>query len=600
MKTWYRNIAEFVQALERAGELKRIKSRVSPYLEMSRLTDRESKAPGGGRALYFEQVEGSPYPAATNLFGSLKRISMGLGVDHPDDLGSRLRSLLDLSPPRSLRDARRLIPTMVSMAGFLPRRHRGRAPCQEVILKGDSVDLERLPVLHCWPGDGGAYITLPLVFTKSLVSEKRNLGMYRMQVFDRSTTGMHWHPHKDGAHFFREYRRAGRRMPVAVALGADPATTYAATAPLPRNVDELLLAGFIRGHNVPMTRCVTIDLEVPAEAEFVLEGYVDPGELCREGPFGDHTGYYSLPEDYPVFHVTAVTHRRRPLYCATVVGPPPMEDAYLGLVTERLFLPLLQTLLPEVKDHWLPFEGVFHNMVVVAVEKSYPGQVQKVIHGLWGHGQMSLAKGIIVVDTDTPLRDPGHLISLMLERLDPETDLIRAEGPLDVLEHASPAPMLGGKVGVDLSKRLPGEPARNTLPDGMMRTASPARDEALKLIRDRVPGVLEAKSWDGPLNAWNGLVLLRVERGPGRNTSYYEERLFELDAARVLNILILFDPGVDLSDHPRLIWRACSNVDAGRDIRVSGRSVLVDACTKGPWDGHLREWPEELSFTPGD
>ncbi|MFP3927873.1 MAG: UbiD family decarboxylase, partial [Desulfobacteraceae bacterium] len=385
-----------------------------------------------------------------------------------------------------------------------------------------------------------------------------------------------------------------------VAVGADPATIYAATAPLPRNVDELLLAGFIRGRYVSMTRCVTNDLEVPAEAEFVLEGYVDPDEFRKEGPFGDHTGYYSLPDDYPVFHVTALTHRRNPLYCATVVGPPPMEDAYLGLATERLFLPLIQMLLPQVKDHWLPFEGVFHNLVVVAVEKSYPGEARQAIYGLWGQGQMSLAKAVLVVDADTPLRDPLHLAALILERLDPETDLIRGKGPLDVLDHASPVPVFGGKVGIDLTSRAQGEPPRQPGCEGVDRS-SEALLKALNAIKEQVPGVVDARAWDGGQGAMkNGLAFASVEWGPGRNTSYYEELLFGLEAARAFNILVLFDSGVDLFDHRGLVWRACSNVDAERDIRVSGRRILVDACTKGPWDGHFREWPEELSFNRPD
>ena len=401
------------------GELKTISHPVSAVLEISKLTDAESKSPRGGKALYFEKVKDSPFPVATNLFGSSRRICLALGVDNLEHLGDRIREIIHMSPPKDLRDMLGMLTTAFSVSRFFPRKSRAKVPpCQQVVLKGDDINLFDLPILHCWPQDAGRFITLPLVITRSLSTGKRNVGMYRMQVFDRQTTGMHWHIHKDGSNYFNEYRKAGKRMPVAVAIGADPATIYAATAPMPRNVDEMILAGFIRNAPVAMTRCLTCDLEVPAEAEFILEGYVDPDELRREGPFGDHTGYYSLADDYPVFHVTAITHRKSPVYCATLVGRPPMEDCYLAKATERLFLPLLQTVFPEITDYWLPWEGVFHNIVIVSIKKEYPRHAQKVISGLWGQGQMSFCKAIIVVDETVDPKDPDQVMQRLVDNFD--------------------------------------------------------------------------------------------------------------------------------------------------------------------------------------
>jgi 4-hydroxy-3-polyprenylbenzoate decarboxylase len=323
-----------------------------------------------------------------------------------------------MKPPVTLMDKIKLLPELLSMSRFLPRVRKGVAPCQEVILTGDEVDLTKLPVLFCWPGDGGPFITLPVVFTRSLSDGKRNAGMYRMQIFDKRTTGMHWHIHKDGAHHYHEYKKAGKRMEVAVAVGTDPAVTYAATAPLPRGVDEMLLAGFIRRKPVEMVKCVTVDLEVPANAEFILEGYVDPDELRIEGPFGDHTGYYSLKGEYPVFHVTAITHRKNPIYSATIVGKPPMEDCYMALATERLFLPMIKTILPEIKDYMLPWEGVFHNIAVVAIDKEFPHHAGKVMNGLWGSGQMSFAKMLVIIDDEALLKEGKLLMEYLLNTVD--------------------------------------------------------------------------------------------------------------------------------------------------------------------------------------
>jgi 4-hydroxy-3-polyprenylbenzoate decarboxylase len=600
----FKNLREFLDALDRAGEIRRIDHEVSPYLEISRTTDEESKKPGGGKGLLFERVENSRFPVATNIFGSFRRVGMALGVDHLDKLGERVREYIDFHPPGNLREAFNVLPMAVEATRFFPRKFRGRTPpCQEVVLTGDQVDLGKLPVLTTWPKDGGPFITLPLVITRSLATGKRNVGMYRLQVFDRNTTGMHWHVHKDGSHYYTEYSRAEKRMPVAVAIGCDPATTFAATAPLPRGVDELMLAGFIRKKPVPIVRGVTVDLDVPAEAEFVLEGYVDPGELRREGPFGDHTGYYSLADDYPVFHVTAVTHRRNPVYNATLVGPPPMEDCYLAKATERLFLPMLQAVFPEIMDYWLPWEGVFHNIVVVSIDKAYPGHAQKVMSGLWGQGQMSFCKIIVLVDRDVRPQDPKAVLGALVRNLDLTTDLTFSKGILDVLDHSSPHANFGNKMGVDLTRRDPGEPPRE--PAGAPGPA-PDAETLDRILRESVPGALGGRplladlvkkaEGEGAEGTPVRFLAIRVEKAGDRGGAEITEAVFAAETLRPFTVILLYDPEIDLTDGSKLLWKLFNNVDPGRDLRIQGGRAVIDASRKGPMDGHTREWPEELTF----
>lgn len=588
MKKFHKNIREFIDALNRAGELKTIEHPVSHHLEISKLTDIESKSPDGGKALYFKKVKGSPFPAATNLFGSPRRICMALGVENLDELGTRIRDLIETSPPKTLKDFIGLLPTALSVAKFFPRVLRSETPpCQEVVCKGEEADLSILPVLHCWPGDAGRFVTLPLVFTKSLATGRRNVGMYRMQIFDKNTTGMHWHIHKDGSAYYNEYRRAGKRMPVAVAVGGDPASIYAATAPMPKNVDEMILAGFIRNKSVPMAKCLTVDMEVPAEADFVIEGYVEPDELRREGPFGDHTGYYSLADDYPVFHVTALTHRKSPVYCATLVGRPPMEDCYLAKATERIFLPLLQTAFPEIMDYNLPWEGVFHNIVIVSIRKEYPMHAQKVMSGLWGQGQMSFCKAIVVVDEDVDPGDIGQVLDKILSVLDIDSDIVHSKGVLDVLDHSSPNPNFGNKLGIDLTERFPGEPPRSAsnLP---VEACLPAREQIL--ANDENFRDVRAISGTG-----NHILCISLEKR-GRGGAYYAEKILESKEFESFNIFLLYDAEIDLADNSLVLWKLFNNLDPGRDIYMKNGRCVADACKKGAEDGHLREWPDELSF----
>jgi 4-hydroxy-3-polyprenylbenzoate decarboxylase len=446
----YRSLGPFLDRLEAEGELVRIQTPVSPRLEIAEIADRAVKA--GGPALLFENVTGSAMPVAINVFASRKRMQDALEIASWSDWEERLEFFLDLKPPEGLVEKLKAIPRMTELASIFPKTVRS-GPCQEVVSIGDDVDLSALPVLTCWPQDGGPFITMPLVITRDRSSGKTNVGMYRMQVYDRNTTGMHWQKHKDGAGQARGYERDGRRMEVVAAIGCDPATVFSAVAPLPPGLSEFLFAGFVRGDPVPLVRAKTVDLLVPAEAEIVLEGYVDPGERRREGPFGDHTGYYSLEDDFPVFHVTAVTRRRQPVYLTTIVGPPPMEDGFLGEAVERLFLPLVKKTIPEIVDMYLPVEGVFHNLMIVSIDKRFPGHARKTMHAIWGTGQMMFTKVVVVVDADVDVRDPGRLLWKVLAAIDPERDVEFVHGPVDELDHAAPLPCLGSKMGIDATRK---------------------------------------------------------------------------------------------------------------------------------------------------
>jgi len=597
MKTAYPNLDKFLKTLKACGELKTITAPVSPYLDISRYTDEESKQPDGGQALYFQNVTGYRFPVATNIFGSPRRICLALGVDHLDELADRVREYIDFNPPGSLKEALNIIPMAITATKFIPRAFKGKqAPCQEVVHTGPDVDLSRLPVLHCWPKDGGPFVTLPLVFTRSLKTGKRNVGMYRLQIFDRNTTGMHWHIHKDGSHYYSEYVAANQRMPVSVAIGADPATTYAATAPLPRGIDEMLLAGFIRKKPVRMVKCLTNDLEVPAEAEFVLEGYVDPGEMRLEGPFGDHTGYYSLADDYPVFHVTAVTHRANPVYSATLVGPPPMEDCYLAKATERLFLPMLQTVFPEIVDYWFPWEGVFHNIVIIALDKGYACHAPRVMSGLWGQGQMSFCKAIVVVDKTVNPQDPAAVLAELVSKLDLETDVTLSKGVLDVLDHSSPNVNFGNKIGIDLTTRKGDEPPRQS-----QRAAGlvPGGDDLLTAAHQACPAVTGCRVLlaDGHVPQGGHRVLAvniaKAAHGSGQEIA---AALLASPAFEAFSIILMFDAAIDLGNPSLMLWKLFNNTDPGRDLLIRDGRAVIDASIKGPTDGHTREWPEELTL----
>ncbi|MEE8193074.1 MAG: menaquinone biosynthesis decarboxylase [Gemmatimonadales bacterium] len=453
------NLRDFLTALEGAGELIRIARPVAARLEISEITDRCSKSAGGGPALLFERPvldngEESDIPVGINLFGSMRRMALALGVEDLNDIGARIEELIRLKVPEGWREKLALLPKIAEIAKYPPRTVSGKPPCQEVVWREGEIDLGRLPIITCWPDDGGPYLTLPQVITRDPKTGVRNVGMYRVQVLERDLLAMHWQRHKVGAAHWREMAARGEKMPVAMALGGDPPSIYSASAPLPPNVDEYIFAGFLRRKPVMLARAVSNDLLVPAEAEIVIEGYIDPAEqLVMEGPFGDHTGFYSLADYYPAVHVTAVTMRRSPVYPATIVGRPPMEDYYLGHATERIFLPLLRMNVPEIVDYHMPAEGIFHNLVFVSIDKQYPGQAWKVINGLWGMGLMSLAKLIVVVDKDVNVQDPEEAWWVALNHIDPERDVRFTMGPIDVLDHASRAFTYGSKMGIDATTK---------------------------------------------------------------------------------------------------------------------------------------------------
>ena len=449
----FKDIRQFIEFLDERGDLKRITAMVDSDLEITEITDRTIKS--GGPALLFENVAGSDAPVAINLMGTHQRTAWALGVENIDDLTSRVRKLLGLAqgPPSGLMGKARALGDLVSVARSQPKIVR-RAPCQDVVVTGDDVDLNILPALKCWPDDAGRYITLPLVVSRDPESGRRNVGIYRMQIFDRNTTGMHWQTHKGGAHHYRvgESQRL-QKLEVAVALGGDPAAIWSGSMPLPPDMDEFAIAGLIREEPVELVKCKTVDLEVPAHAEYVLEGYVTPGELRPEGPFGDHTGYYSPAEDYPVFHVTTITHRKNPIYPTTMVGRPPTEDFFMGKAAERIMLPILQMALPEIVDMNMPAEGAFHNLLIVSMRKEYPGHAQKVMHALWGMGLLMLTKTIIVVDHDVNVQDPSEVAWRVTNNINPATDITFAEGPIDDLDHATPIPKFGSKMGIDATAK---------------------------------------------------------------------------------------------------------------------------------------------------
>jgi 4-hydroxy-3-polyprenylbenzoate decarboxylase len=523
----YESLRDWVKALDKAGELKRVTAEVSPVLEMAEIADRAAKsgrgtAKAGGPALLFENVAG--YPGArvlTNQFGSEKRMRLALEVDSLEDVAKRIETLMRPVLPTGMLDKLKLLPMLAEVGGFFPKTvDAKKAPCKEVILRGEDVDVLKFPVLQTWPQDGGRFITLPCVVTRDPKSGKRNVGMYRMQVYDGKTTGMHWQRQKVAAEHLRERLRAeatdaagavemmaltaggtaaavnadgvaqtvltkirGERMEVAVAIGTDPATTFSAIVPVPPEIEEYLIAGFLRQQAVELVKCETVDLEVPAQAEVVLEGYVELGELRSEGPFGDHTGFYTMKDEYPVFHITCITHRKDPIYAATLVGKPPMEDAWMGKAVERIFLPLMQLTLPEIVDVNLPPEGVFHNLMIVSIRKSYAGHARKVMSGIWAMGQAMFTKCVIVVDEDCDVQDLAEVVLRVTNNIDPERDIQFTMGPVDSLDHASRLPNYGSKMGIDATRKWAVEGFTREWPQ-MLTMPEEVKARVEKIVKD--------------------------------------------------------------------------------------------------------------------
>jgi 4-hydroxy-3-polyprenylbenzoate decarboxylase len=582
----YSGLHQFISALDRAGELTRVKQFVNPELEITEIVDRVSKTKNGGKALLFENT-GTSFPLLINALGSEKRVNIALGVADIEEIGNRINDLFKefTSPKDTIFQKLALIPRLSQMSSWMPRKSPGKGKCQEVVMK--YPDLNKLPVLTCWPFDGGPFITLPMVITTDPESNMRNVGMYRMQVFNSDVTGMHWHRHKTGARHFQKYKSLGRKMPVAVALGGDPAYIYAATAPLPENIDEFILAGFLRKKKVELVKAITQDIEVPADADFIIEGYVDPEEeLTKEGPFGDHTGFYSLEDFYPKFHVTCITHRKNAVYPATIVGVPPQEDTYIGLATERIFLsPIKISIAPEIKNMVLPPEGVAHNLSIVQIENEYPGQAVKVANALWGAGQMMFNKIAVITTDNINSGDYTGLVRTILSKFNPASDIHFGSGPLDVLDHASDVQAMGGKMCIDCtSNDKQPEHDENTWkpPDGLAEMFPRVFFTNFNLLKENIPVVFFS---------------LKVD-------TYYNQAslltdIFKSGTGPPPKIAIIYDEHVQMDDISLLTWICLSNIDPQRDCHVEvlneHRILMVDATSKYHRRSFNREWPNVVA-----
>lgn len=570
----YKNLQDYIATLQSAGELIRIGTPVSSVYEIAELTDRQAKSPDGGKALLFENT-GTAFPVLTNMMGSERRISLALGVEKSEDISTRIDSLLAqvLSPKEGLVDKLKMLPLLGEVAKWFPRKLKRRGECQQVILKGEKASLDMLPILKSWGCDGGRFVTLPMVNTLDPYTGVRNVGMYRMQIFDDHTTGMHWHRHKTGARHYDGYKALGKPMPVSVAIGGDPAYTYAATAPMPDNMDEYLLAGFLRRKPVKLVKCITNDIYVPDDCDFVIEGYVDTSEpLAVEGDFGDHTGFYSLKDLYPRFHVTAITHRKEAVYPATVVGIPPQEDAYISVATERIFLaPIRLVMQPEIVDMTMPTAGTSHNIAIISLKNRYLGQSTKVAQGMWSAGQMMFNKYLILTPENTDVRNSDQIASL-IRNSNPKQAIIRGEGIYDVLDHATATCGYGGKMALDLTTVESCDKAPSiqeiSLPEGVtMSTALIEKWSVLLLFADN--------TLDINLNA--------IAEQKGVNCNY----------------IVLFDSRAEGFEAEDLLWIAAANSDPRRDIALHAGIVTVDARVKIPGkDGNPARFPNVVTSTP--
>lgn len=585
----------FIDALEMSGELVRIKTYVNPHLEIAEITDRISKSGGGGKALLFENT-GYDFPVLMNAYGSERRMCMALGVSDLDETAREVEDLFKMisAPKESMLDKLKLLPKLGAFASWMPAVKKGRGACQEVIMT--TPDITKVPVITCWPKDGGPFVTLPVIHTKDPHTQSRNVGMYRMQVFGPTLTGMHWHKHKVSAKHFNEYKKLGKKMPVAVALGGDPVYAYSATAPLPENVDEYMLAGFLRKKKVELVKCITQpEIEVPADADFIIEGYVDPAdELIWEGPFGDHTGYYSLPDWYPRFHITGITHRKNAVYPATIVGIPPQEDAWLGKATERIFLaPIKMTMVPEIMDMDMPVEGVFHNLVITKINKEYAGQGQKVMNAMWGAGQMMFNKILVLADQHIRIQDYSALARYVFKNLNPVTDVVFSSGPMDVLDHSCSKMGFGGKMCIDGTSKFPEEIEEDGLSGVSLPPASQIADRLLQQFS-------EIKSVNALLTEQDIpclIVGVKKER-PGHIRSLHSS-IASIDFCRGIKMILYVEHTVDPLDLPTALWRFCNNLDPKRDqhlhryddAHLTGCLGLDGTRKTKEHDNFQRDWP---------
>jgi 4-hydroxy-3-polyprenylbenzoate decarboxylase len=586
----WKNLSEFIHILEQNGELIRIKEPVSTKLEITEIVDRVSKMPDGGKALLFENT-GTDFPVLINHFGSIKRLCLLFGVEKLDDITARIETLFKTitGPKQGFLEKLSVLPKLGEIASWLPKVKSGRGACQEVV--HHNPDLSILPVLTCWPHDGGPFVTLPMVNTRDPHTGIRNVGMYRMQIFDQNSTGMHWHRHKVGARHLAEYKKLGKKMPVSVAIGGDPACTFAAASPLPDNIDEYMLAGFLRQKKVELVKCITNDLEVPADADFVIEGYVDPEEnLIWEGPFGDHTGFYSLADWYPKFHVSCITHRKNAVYTATIVGIPPQEDAWLAKAIERVFLaPMKLLMVPEMLDIDIPFAGVAHNLTIAKIKKTFPGQAQKVMNSLWGAGQMMFNKIMVVVDEDAEIHDYTELLQTISKNVEISRDIIFSSGPLDVLDHSASVMAYGSKMGIDATRKLPEELA-NSFP-----TKTAVNLSGFSKIKDVVPQIVDVSI----KLAESGIPALLISF---KAKEFKAKELINIlntsDLLQGIKCVIFYDENVDLKNELVTAWLVTGNIDPRRDCRITGEAgneiLWVDATSKVLSADFRRDWPNVI------
>lgn len=590
----WKNQQEFIDALSRAGELLRVSTYVDPKLEIAEITDRICKSGGGGKAILFENT-GYDFPVLMNAYGSEKRMCMALGVRHLDDTAREIEDIFKLlaTPKESMMDKLKLLPKLGQFASWMPKVKKGRGECQQVVM--EKPDITKLPVITCWPNDGGPFVTLPIIHTRDPLSGQRNVGMYRMQVFGPTLTGMHWHKHKVSAKHFSEYKKLNQKMPVAVALGGDPVYAYSATAPLPENVDEYMLAGFLRKKKVELVKCITQpEVEVPADADFVIEGYVDPSdELIWEGPFGDHTGYYSLPDWYPRFHITAITHKKNPVYPATIVGIPPQEDAWLGKATERIFLaPIKMTMVPEIMDMDMPVEGVFHNLVITQIKKDYAGQGQKVMNAMWGAGQMMFNKILVMAGPEVKIQDYEALTQTVFKNLNPSTDISFSSGPMDVLDHSCSKLGFGGKMCIDGTAKMIEES------DDLYNTELTCTLEKTDQLLQKYPDI---KSINASLLKKNiSCLVISVRKSKPGHIHLLHESLAAEESLAGLKMILYVEHTVDPLDLGTALWRFCNNLDPKRDHylvkQFQGNKYTacmgLDGTRKTKeLDGFQRDWP---------
>ncbi|MEP7264123.1 MAG: menaquinone biosynthesis decarboxylase [Bacteroidota bacterium] len=598
----FRSTKDWIATLENAGELVRIKEYVNPHLEITEITDRVSKV--YGPALLFENT-GTDFPLLINSMGTEKRMAMALGVERLDDIADDIEKLFkDLTGPKpSFIDKLKMLPQLGAIASWMPKEISGRGACQEVVMQ--DPDITKFPVLKCWPEDGGPFLTLPVIQTRDPLTGIRNVGLYRMQVFDKQLTAMHWHRHKVSARHFNEYKKLKMRMPVAISIGGDPALAYSATAPLPDGVDEFMLAGFIRKKKVELVKCLTIDMHVPSDADIIIEGYIDPEEeYILEGPFGDHTGYYSLADFYPKFHITAITHRKDAIYNATIVGIPPQEDAWIGKATERIFLaPIKMTMVPEIVDMVLPVEGVFHNLVIVKIKKDYPGQALKVMNSLWGAGQMMFTKMMIIVDGDVNIQNHLEVAEYVAANTDASRDFIFTQGPADVLDHSCSAMAFGGKMGIDATSKSEEE----------LQGVEPIIISSTQLIKDAdaIPACCakfpELKQVNVQLMLLGlPLVFISIEKNKRNHVKEIAAELFKDDSFHHVKMLMFLEHTFDIADIADTVWRFSNNLDPKRDHLVipavnngEVNHIVFDGTRKTKeHDGFNREWPNILASRP--